>query len=67
VTRRRVLIIAALLAAGLLLDLAVGAETIGYAAGLGLAGCVVIILVSKWIGKVWLQRPADYYEREPDA
>lgn len=28
----------------------------------GFVGCVVIIYVSKWIGKYWLQRPEDYYE-----
>ena len=29
----------------------------------GLASCVVIILVSKLIGKVWLMRREDYYDR----
>lgn len=27
----------------------------------GFAGCAVIVFVSKWIGKYWLQRPVDYY------
>jgi hypothetical protein len=26
---------------------------------LGFVGCVLIIVVSKWLGKVWLQRPED--------
>jgi hypothetical protein len=28
----------------------------------GFFGCIVIIFVSKAIGKYWLQRPEDYYE-----
>jgi hypothetical protein len=29
----------------------------------GLFSCVVIIIVSKWIGKLWLMKPEDYYDR----
>ena len=29
----------------------------------GLISCVVIIVVSKWLGKLWLERHEDYYER----
>lgn len=25
----------------------------------GLAGCVALVAVSKWLGKAWLQRPDD--------
>ncbi len=28
----------------------------------GLASCVAIIVVSKWLGKVWLMRREDYYD-----
>jgi hypothetical protein len=28
----------------------------------GLVGCLAIIVVSKALGKVWLQRPEDYYD-----
>ncbi len=28
----------------------------------GLASCVAIIVVSKFLGKVWLMRPEDYYD-----
>ena len=28
----------------------------------GLASCVVIIIVSKFLGKVWLMRREDYYD-----
>lgn len=30
----------------------------------GVAGCLVIILVSKALGKAWLQRPERYYEED---
>lgn len=28
----------------------------------GLLGCIAIILISKALGKRWLQRPEDYYD-----
>lgn len=28
----------------------------------GFLGCAVIVYVSKWLGKYWLQRPTDYYQ-----
>lgn len=34
----------------------------GYAAAIGLGGCVVVVLLSKRLGTLWLQRP----EREDD-
>jgi uncharacterized membrane protein len=30
---------------------------------LGLAGCIAFILVSKWLGKHFLQRDDQYYEK----
>lgn len=37
-------------------------------AALGFAGCWLIVKVSKALGKVWLQRPENYYgEADPDA
>jgi hypothetical protein len=30
----------------------------------GLAGCALIVVVSKWLGKRCLQRPEDYYRDE---
>jgi len=30
----------------------------------GFVGCVVIVLVSKWLGHAWLQRPETYYGDE---
>ncbi|MFO7694076.1 MAG: hypothetical protein R6V57_13390 [Vicinamibacterales bacterium] len=29
----------------------------GYAALIGLVGCLVVVLISKWLGKALLQRP----------
>ena len=33
----------------------------------GLAGCVAIVLGSKWLGKHFLQRPEDYYGDEGEG
>ena len=57
-TRGRLLAVTAALAVvGVIVDLAMGADPPGYAVTMGLGACIGIILVSKWIGKVWLQRP----------
>lgn len=29
----------------------------GYAALIGLGGCLVVVLLSKWLGRLFLQRP----------
>ena len=31
---------------------------------LGLVGCLGIVLVVKWLGHVWLERPEEYYGAE---
>ena len=31
----------------------------GYAAAIGLFGCIVVVQISKWLGKAFLQRPED--------
>ena len=61
--RRRVLVVSAALVVSIALDWVLDAEPPGYAAAIGLGGCILIIIVSKWLGRVWLQRPEDYYER----
>lgn len=33
----------------------------GYAASIGFFGCIAIIVVSKWLGHAFLQRPENYY------
>jgi len=39
----------------------------GYSAALGFVGCVVVILVSKWLGKRFIQRPEDHWPRDVPA
>lgn len=34
----------------------------GFFALLGFIGCVILVVVSKWLGKYWLQRKKDYYD-----
>ncbi len=41
----------------------VGDEIPGFWGLFGLLACMLIIVVSKWLGHVWLFRPEDYYER----
>lgn len=36
----------------------------GFFALFGLAGCVAIVLIAKWLGHHWLQKSEDYYEDE---
>jgi hypothetical protein len=56
------------LVVGLMADLLTGYSPFpGYAAALGLGGCTVIILLSKWIGKRLLQRPEDHYPEDVPA
>lgn len=31
-------------------------------AAFGFVGCAVIVYLSKWVGRYWLQRPEGYYE-----
>jgi len=35
----------------------------GFFALFGLIGCVALVLISKWLGHYWLQRPEDYYDK----
>lgn len=40
----------------------------GFYAAMGFGGCWLIVKASKLLGKLWLQRPEDYYgEADPDA
>lgn len=65
--RRGWAITAVLLAVAVLADLVVGRDQPGFDAVYGFAGCVAIIVVSKWLGKRWLQRTERYYEGSADA
>jgi hypothetical protein len=31
----------------------------GYSAMIGLFGCIVVVMISKWLGKAFLQRPEE--------
>ncbi len=43
-------------------------HTPGFHAAMGFTGCWLIVKASKLLGKVWLQRPEDYYgEADPHA
>lgn len=59
--RRKLAVIAGVFIVAVVVDLAVGADLPGYDAFLGFAGCVVIVVVSKWLGKKVIQRPEAYY------
>lgn len=61
-TRLRVMVTGAALVVSVAVDLLVGYSPFpGYGASLGLGGCIGIIVISKWIGKTFLERPEDYY------
>ena len=50
---------------GVTLDVIIGYSPFpGYAAVIGLLGCVAIILISKWIGTTFLERPETYYPED---
>jgi hypothetical protein len=48
-------------------DLLVGAEPPGFTPVFAFAGCVLIIVASKWLGRYLLQRGEEYYEVDSDA
>lgn len=58
---------AAVFAVAVVADLLLGARRPGLTAALGLFGCLAIILVSKWLGKVLLQREERYYGDDGDG
>jgi hypothetical protein len=52
---------AVLFALGIVADVVTGTKNFpGYAASIGLFGCIVIVVVSKWLGQA-LSRPEDLY------
>jgi hypothetical protein len=58
----RTVLVGVLVVIGVLVDLWTGYSPFpGYAALLGLVGCAGIIIVSKWLGTIWLQKPEDHY------
>jgi hypothetical protein len=68
--RLRAMVTGAALVLSIAVDLVVGYSPYpGYGASLGLGGCIGIIVISKWIGKTFLDRPEDYYvdDAPPDV
>lgn len=39
----------------------------GYSAAIGFVGCVVIVIVSKWLGTAFIQRPEHHWPRDIPA
>jgi len=67
VNRRALLVTAGALAVGVTLDVVTGAKYFpGYAASIGLLGCITIVVVSKWLGTL-LSRPEDLYPGDVPA
>jgi hypothetical protein len=65
--RRALLVTAVLLVGGIAADAATGAKNFpGYSALIGLVGCIVIVVVSKWFGNV-LSRSEDLYPDDVPA
>jgi hypothetical protein len=65
--RTALAVTAVLFALGVLVDIATGAKNFpGYAASIGLFGCIVIVVVSKWLGGA-LSRPEDLYPDDVPA
>jgi peptidoglycan/LPS O-acetylase OafA/YrhL len=66
---RAVVVTAVAFVAGVGVDLLIGDVHYfpGYAATIGLVGCVVIVLASKWLGKALIQRPESHYPDDVPA
>jgi uncharacterized membrane protein YkvI len=60
--KRLWLAVVAGLAVSVAADFALGRDIPGFAAVFGLLGCVAIILGSKMLGELLLQRHEDYYD-----
>jgi hypothetical protein len=65
--RTALAVTAVLFGIGVLADVLTGAKNFpGYAASIGLFGCIVIVVVSKWLGGA-LSRPEDLYPEDVPA
>jgi hypothetical protein len=65
--RTALAVTAALFALGVVADIVTGTKNFpGYAASIGLFGCIVIVVVSKWLGGA-LSRPEDLYPDDVPA
>jgi hypothetical protein len=65
--RTALAVTATMFGVGVLADVLTGAKNFpGYAASIGLFGCIVIVVVSKWLGGA-LSRPEDLYPDDVPA
>jgi hypothetical protein len=61
-TANRVLIVVVASVIGVAIDLVIDYSPFpGYGVSIGLFGCMAIIIGSKWLGTLLLNRPGDYY------
>jgi hypothetical protein len=70
VSRPPVVVTSMLLLAGIVVDVVVDYSLFpGFGALIGLIGCTLIVVVSKWLGSAFLERPEDQYPDEvpPDV
>jgi len=66
--RRAAVATACLAAVAVLVDILLGTSHVpGYSAAIGLFGCIVIVLASKWLGAVLIQRPEDHWPDDVPA
>ncbi len=66
--RTALVVTAVAFALGVLVDVLTDAAYVpGYSAAIGLFGCVVIIIASKWLGKAFIQKDEDYYPHDAPA
>ncbi len=66
--RRAAVVTACLAAVAVLVDVLVDTSHVpGYSAAIGLFGCILIVLVSKWLGTVLIQRPEDHWPDDVPA
>ena len=62
--RRALLVTVLLLGVGIGLDVVTDAKYFpGFAATIGLGGCIAIVVISKWFGR-YLSRPEDLYPED---
>jgi hypothetical protein len=65
--RTALVVTAALFVLSVAVDILTGSSNFpGYAASIGLFGCIVIVIVSKWFGGI-LSRPEDLYPEDVPA
>lgn len=66
--RTALIVTAAAFALGIVADVLTDAPYVpGYSATIGLAGCMVLIVATKWLGAVLIKRDEDFYPEDTPA